>query len=89
MLINIDQNHPQILEYLDIWLILGLISDDEFRQLCQKYLSTPLPQVIKTEKLVTKIKTTKTETDLQPTNRNTSTAKSPNLITQLLDSLMA
>ncbi|MDJ0520133.1 MAG: hypothetical protein QNJ74_29060 [Trichodesmium sp. MO_231.B1] len=89
MLINIDKNHPQILEGLDIWLRLGLISDDEVRQLCEKYLSTPLPQVIKTEKLVTNTKTTQTQTDLQPTIPKTSTAKSPNLITQLLQSLMA
>ncbi len=72
MLINIDKNHPQILEGLDIWLRLGLISDDEVRQLCEKYLSTPLPQVIKTEKLVTNTKTTQTQTDLQPTIPETS-----------------
>ncbi|NES06880.1 MAG: hypothetical protein F6K22_31155 [Okeania sp. SIO2F4] len=89
MLINIDKNHPQILEGLDIWLRLGLISDDEVRQLCEKYLSTPLPQVIKTEKLVTNTKKTQTQTDLQPTIPKTSTAKSPNLITQLLESFMA
>ncbi|MGD1717625.1 hypothetical protein [Dapis sp. BLCC M172] len=89
MLINIDKNHPQILEGLDIWLRLGLISDDEVRQLCQKYLSTPLPQVIKTEKLVTNTKTSQTKIDLQQTIPKTSTVKSPNLITQLLQSLMA
>ncbi|MGD1699018.1 hypothetical protein [Dapis sp. BLCC M229] len=89
MLINIDKNHPQILEGLDMWLHLGLISDDEVRQLCQKYLSTPLPEVIKKEKLVTNTKTTQTEIDLQPTIPKTSTVKSPNLITQILQSLMA
>ncbi|MEM1171353.1 MAG: DUF2157 domain-containing protein [Cyanobacteria bacterium P01_H01_bin.35] len=92
MLINIDPNHPQILEGLDIWLRLGLISDDEVRQLCQKYLSTPLPQpqVITTKPTIAiRKKKIKTETDLQPNIPNTSTAKSPNLITQLLQSLMA
>ena len=91
MLINIDKNHPQILEGLDIWLRLGLISNDEVKQLCQKYLSTPLPQpqIVKKEKLITNTKTTQKQIDLQPTIPNTSTAKSPNLITQLLQSLMA
>ena len=91
MLINIDKNHPQILEGLDIWLRLGLISNDEVKQLCQKYLSTPLPQpqIVKKEKLITNTKTTQKQIDLQPTIPNTSTAKYPNLITQLLQSLMA
>ncbi len=92
MLINIDQNHPQILEGLDKLLRLGLISNDEVRQLCQKYLSTPLPQpqVIKTQPiLATRTKKTQTQTDLPPTIPTTSTVKYPNLITQLLQSLMA
>ncbi|NEN90206.1 MAG: hypothetical protein F6K48_15325 [Okeania sp. SIO3H1] len=92
MLINIDRTHPQLLEGLDIWLRLGLISDDEVRKLCQKYLSSPLPQpqLIETKPtLVTNIQTTQKETDLRPTISNSPTKKSPNLIAQLLQSLMA
>ncbi|WP_287519405.1 DUF2157 domain-containing protein [Okeania sp. SIO2C2] len=92
MLINIDRTHPQLLEGLDIWLRLGLISDDEVRKLCQKYLSSPLPlpQFIETKPtLPTNIQTTQKETDLPPITSNIPTKKSPNLIAKLLQSLMA
>ncbi|NEQ78044.1 MAG: hypothetical protein F6K23_36605 [Okeania sp. SIO2C9] len=92
MLINIDRTHAQLLEGLHIWLRLGLISEDEVRKLCQKYLSYPLPQpqLIETQPtLPTNIQTTQKETDSPPTTSNTSTKKSSNLIAQLLQSLMA
>ena len=84
MLINIYQTYLQLLEDLDIWLCLGWISDDEVRKLCQKYLSSqlPQPQLIETKcTLVTNIQTTQKETDLFPTNSNTPTKKNPHLIT--------
>ncbi len=93
MLIPINPDHPQVLEGIDIWLRLGLISDEQVRQLCQKYLSTPLPQSEVTETqpiLATSIKTTPQKTeDLPPTADTSSPEKSPNLITQLSQSLMA
>ncbi|MEH2253932.1 DUF2157 domain-containing protein [Nostoc sp.] len=36
--IRLPSSHPQLLEGLDIWLRLGLISDTQVRQLCQEYL---------------------------------------------------
>jgi hypothetical protein len=36
--IRLPSSHPQLLEGLDIWLRLGLISDTEVRQLCQEFL---------------------------------------------------
>ncbi|MHC5938119.1 DUF2157 domain-containing protein [Nostoc sp.] len=36
--IRLPPSHPQLLEGLDIWLRLGLISDTQVRQLCQEFL---------------------------------------------------
>ncbi|MBH8563148.1 DUF2157 domain-containing protein [Nostoc sp. CENA67] len=36
--LRLPSSHPQLLEGLDIWLRLGLISDAQVRQLCQEYL---------------------------------------------------
>ena len=47
MLINIDTNNPRLLEGLDVWLRLGLISDSQVRQLCEQHLSATLPEPLK------------------------------------------
>ncbi|MEH1889677.1 MAG: DUF2157 domain-containing protein [Nostoc sp.] len=36
--IRLPSSHPQLLEGLDIWLRLGLISDTQVKQLCQEFL---------------------------------------------------
>ncbi|MHC5598947.1 MAG: glycosyltransferase family protein, partial [Nostoc sp.] len=36
--IRLPSSHPQLLEGLDIWLGLGLISDTQVRQLCREFL---------------------------------------------------
>ncbi|MEH2415185.1 DUF2157 domain-containing protein [Nostoc sp.] len=36
--IRLPSSHPQLLEGLDIWLRLGLISDNQVRQLCRDFL---------------------------------------------------
>ncbi|MDZ8065511.1 MAG: DUF2157 domain-containing protein [Nostoc sp. DedQUE08] len=36
--IRLPSSHPQLLEGLDIWLRLGLISDTQVRQLCREFL---------------------------------------------------
>ncbi len=36
--IRLPSSHPQLLEGLDIWLHLGLISDTQVRQLCREFL---------------------------------------------------
>ncbi|MBD2665434.1 hypothetical protein B6N60_04432 [Richelia sinica FACHB-800] len=36
--LRLPSNHPQLLEGLDIWLRLGLISDAKVRQICSEYL---------------------------------------------------
>ncbi|KYC40834.1 hypothetical protein WA1_24745 [Scytonema hofmannii PCC 7110] len=36
--IRLPSNHPELLQGLDIWLDLGLISDAQVRQICQEHL---------------------------------------------------
>ena len=36
--IRLPSSHPHLLEGLDIWLRLGLVSDSQVRQLCQEFL---------------------------------------------------
>ncbi|MDB9379035.1 DUF2157 domain-containing protein, partial [Nodularia sphaerocarpa CS-585A2] len=40
--LNLPSSHPQLLEGLDIWLRLGLISDIQVRQLCRQFLVCPV-----------------------------------------------
>ncbi|MFW9263964.1 DUF2157 domain-containing protein [Nostoc sp. CALU 546] len=40
--ITLPSSHPQLLEGLDIWLRLGLISDTQVRQLCREFLVCPV-----------------------------------------------
>ncbi len=37
-------DNPALLEGLEAWLGLGLLSDEQVKQLCQQYLSQPLPK---------------------------------------------
>ncbi|MDY7021390.1 MAG: hypothetical protein SWJ54_08505 [Cyanobacteriota bacterium] len=41
--LQVPNDHPALLEGLEVWLNLGLLSDQRVRQLCQQYLSEPLP----------------------------------------------
>lgn len=43
--IILTSSHPQLLEGLDIWLRLGLISDIQVRQLCRRFLVCPVELV--------------------------------------------
>ncbi len=42
--IRTQADNPALLDGLDAWLNLGLISDEQVKQLCQHYLSQRLPQ---------------------------------------------
>ncbi|MBD1809852.1 DUF2157 domain-containing protein [Microcoleus sp. FACHB-SPT15] len=46
--LTVKASQPQLLEGLDVWLRLGLLSDAQVRQLCRKYLSSPLPEPVTT-----------------------------------------
>ncbi|HEY9851963.1 MAG TPA: hypothetical protein V6D28_20990 [Leptolyngbyaceae cyanobacterium] len=49
----LSSSQPQLLEGLDIWLHLGLLSDAQVKQLCQTYLTCPLPQQVPVAKIPT------------------------------------
>jgi len=109
LLINIDTNNPRLLEGLDVWLRMGLISDSQVREICQKYLTSPVPEPLKKsviqpvtgETPVLRERAVTGETpvlrvteefapeaeELQPARLRSSAKKSPNLISQLLESL--
>ncbi len=41
-------SHPNLIEGLDVWLRLGLLSDSQVRRLCQENLVCPLPLAVPT-----------------------------------------
>ncbi|NES18367.1 MAG: DUF2157 domain-containing protein, partial [Symploca sp. SIO3E6] len=41
--VTVNTSQPELLEGLDAWLRLGLISDEQVRQLSQRYLVSRLP----------------------------------------------
>ncbi len=47
----LSSSHPELLEGLDVWLRLGLLSDAQVKRICQTYLSSPLPEVVVTPTL--------------------------------------
>ncbi len=44
--ITVNPSDPELLEGLDVWLRLGLISEEQLRQLSQTHLSCPLPEPV-------------------------------------------
>ncbi|CAH2575183.1 hypothetical protein PRNO82_04546 [Planktothrix rubescens] len=44
ILIQADSSNPRLLEGLEVWLNLGLLSDAQIRQIGELYLSDPLPK---------------------------------------------
>lgn len=46
ILIQIDQTNPRVLDGLESWLRLGLLSDQQVRQIGELYLSDPIPQKV-------------------------------------------
>ncbi|MDY6803317.1 MAG: DUF2157 domain-containing protein [Cyanobacteriota bacterium] len=97
MLINIDTDNPRLLEGLDVWLRLGLISDSQVRQLCQQYLSAPVPEPVRDEMPGTaRMPVLRGGKELapepeerQPAGLRSTPKESPNLVSQLLQSLKA
>ncbi|RCJ17777.1 DUF2157 domain-containing protein [Nostoc minutum NIES-26] len=47
--LKLPSSHPQLLEGLDIWLRLGLVSDAQVRQLCREYLVCAVVLQVQTE----------------------------------------
>ena len=44
----VSASRPELLEGLDVWLRLGLLSDIQVKRISQTYLSCPLPEVVVT-----------------------------------------
>jgi hypothetical protein len=43
ILIQADSTNPKVLDGLEVWLRLGLLSDAQVRQIAEQYLSEALP----------------------------------------------
>ncbi|VXD22741.1 conserved membrane hypothetical protein [Planktothrix serta PCC 8927] len=89
ILIQTDNTNPMILEGLEVWLRLGLLSDAQIRQIGEQYLSEPLPP-----KIVTSAKTKVLEAEKITQNRVASKPPKPAfefpaIITDLVQSLKA
>lgn len=95
--LRIPASHPQLLEGLDIWLRLGLISDAKVRQICQTYLVCAVilqpqfqaqlqPQLeYQTQEVLTTSSTSKPLIATLPPEPQTP--PQPNFITSMLQSL--
>lgn len=89
ILIQADSTNPKVLDGLEVWLRLGLLSDAQVRQIAEQYLSEALPQ-----KVVTSGKTKVLETEKIAQNRVVSKPPQPaftfpTIITDLVASLKA
>ena len=95
--IRLPSSHPQLLEGLDIWLRLGLISDTQVRQLCREFLvcAVVLQPQAEAETKVAFVTSDAGEqlpvAALQSSNRRQPQQKpaKPNLISTMLQSLGA
>lgn len=91
--LRIPSSHPQLLEGLDIWLRLGLISDAKVRQICQTYLVCAVvlqPQLQPQLEYQTQAVLTKTTTSkplIATSTPKPQTPPQPNFITAMLQSL--
>ncbi|MDX2232162.1 MAG: hypothetical protein NW220_21180 [Leptolyngbyaceae cyanobacterium bins.349] len=92
----VRSNHPALLEGLDVWLELGLISDAFVRQLCQEELSCAVPAMVPTtpDRSETDVAPLTVSADLLPSASPTVAPPrprnaQPNLMAQVLQSFMA
>lgn len=65
--LNIRKSNPNLLEGLDTLLRLGLVSDEQVRQLCQEYLTSPLPPFVVAEFILELIPGLVLESSPEPT----------------------
>jgi hypothetical protein len=73
--LTVKASQPQLLEGLDVWLRLGLLSDAQVRQLSHRYLSSPLPEPVATPTPVPQVATS--DTDEGDTTVATTPTESP------------
>jgi len=103
--ILVDANNPHLIEGLDVWLRLGLLTESQVQQLSRQYLNCPVPEVFVTSQIPVRkdgnsvSSTTQNQpnfaletSDEKPVIVPTGrllTAKEPHFIARILQSLMA
>ncbi|MCP6762661.1 MAG: DUF2157 domain-containing protein [Fischerella sp. CENA71] len=86
--VRLPSYHPQLLQGLDTWLHLGLISDAQVRQLCREYLVCNL--VLEPRIQLEPEKATVTSESIQlSVNAIAPEPAKPNLATEILQSLLS
>ncbi|OKH14463.1 DUF2157 domain-containing protein [Fischerella major NIES-592] len=89
--IRLPSYHPQLLQGLDTWLRLGLISDAQVRQLCREHLVCKV--VLESQIQPEPEKATVTSTSVQPVTANKVQPPpepvKPNFATEILQSLLS
>ncbi len=90
--VSLPSYHPQLLQGLDIWLRLGLISDAQVRQLCQEFLVCRVvlePQLVsQPEKIPVTSNSVQPSVISTPEKPPAETAK-PNFLAGILQSLLS
>ncbi|PLZ89144.1 DUF2157 domain-containing protein [Fischerella muscicola CCMEE 5323] len=89
--IRLPSYHPQLLQGLDTWLRLGLISDAQVRQLCREYLVCKV--VLESQIQPEPEKATVTSTSVEPVTASRLQPPpepvKPNFATEILQSLLS
>ncbi|MEB3283019.1 MAG: hypothetical protein VKK42_29270 [Lyngbya sp.] len=90
--IRLRADNPRLLEGLDAWLNVGVLSDEQVRQICQEYLSEPLPVLSETSVEISPSSPSEESSNLEASvpirqpQRNTNSSRLPS---RLFSSLRA
>lgn len=86
--VKLPSSHPQLLEGLDIWLRLGLISDAQVKQICREFLICKVELQPQTE-VQPKVAEERLIAYLPPKPEKPPKVAQPNFVTTMLQSLGA
>jgi len=89
ILIQADSSNPRLLEGLEVWLNLGLLSDAQVRQIGELYLSGPLPKKTVNSGNNQRVLAEKTTPKLVVSKSPQPAFQLPNFATDLVESLKA
>lgn len=89
ILIQADSSNPRLLEGLEVWLNLGLLSDAQVRQIGELYLSDPLPKKTVNSGNNQRVLAEKTTPKLVVSTSPQPAFQLPNFATNLVESLKA
>lgn len=84
----VSSSHPNLLQGLDVWLHLGLLSEGQVKQLCQRYLTCPLPEKVASTSLPASTPALTTSNTL-PKKPKVVQPSQPSWVSQMLQSLKA